>query len=173
MKRDSTIIAVCFLMSTLAQSDVLVEVNATMVAPSCNIHSEHNDSQLTIDFGSMKPEALDNTHINKDFPIHLSGCDFNKNLAIILNPKGTHTLQHHGQTLLATTTAGLGILFNEVTEGAVHVLDINKLQRIHPKKISATEYRADLQARLISTIPSERLAVGKFTSAMTILVTYD
>ncbi|MDE5308402.1 hypothetical protein PY546_20855 [Providencia stuartii] len=50
---------------------------------------------------------------------------------------------------------------------------MNKLQRINPQRLSATEYQTDLQARLVNRIPAEQLAAGKFTSAMTILVAYD
>lgn len=80
---------------------------------------------------------------------------------------------HNGQLLLATTIEGLGINFNEITQGVVRPLDINSVQSNHPAQITTAEYRADLQAQLVGTIPVGQLSAGKFTSSMTVLVTYE
>lgn len=173
MKQHKTLITVLMLFGSLVHADVLVEVSATMVAPSCNIHSEHHGSTLKIDFGTVKFDELNSASHHRAFAIQLSGCDFNKDLAIMLAPKGNNTFIHNGQTVLATSISGLGISFNEVIDGGVRPLAMNKLQRINPQRLSATEYQTDLQARLVNRIPAEQLAAGKFTSAMTILVAYD
>ncbi|EMI5491613.1 type 1 fimbrial protein [Providencia stuartii] len=173
MKRYSIITTILLLFASSAVSDILVEVNATMITPVCDIRSENNSSPLVIDFGTVNSDNLDGNTVDREFPIYISGCDFNKKLAITLNTNGSNTLMHNGQLLLATTIEGLGIHFKEITQGVVRPFDVNSVQAIHPVQITATEYRADLQAQLVGTIPAEQLSDGQFTSSMTILMTYE
>ncbi|WP_300004074.1 fimbrial protein [uncultured Cedecea sp.] len=156
-----------------SHADVFIEVTATMVSPACNIRSENSESPLKIGFGTLNPENLNTTSSAKDFSIYISGCDFSKALAIVLNPKGGSTLLYNGKNILATSTDGLGIDFKEVTGGTVRALEVSKKQRIYPEQVDATLYRMDLQAQLVSAEPVNQLELGKFTSIVTFSVTYN
>ncbi len=156
-----------------SHADVLVDITATMVDPACNIRSENSSSPLKISFGTLNPEALSKSTAIKDFSLYISGCNFSKSLAIVLNPKGGGTLLYNGKNILATTTGGLGIDFKEVTGGTVRALEVSKKQLIYPEQIDATLYRMDLQAQLVSAVPINQLELGKFTSTVTLSVTYN
>lgn len=156
-----------------SSADVLVEVTATMVDPACNIRSENSSSPLKIGFGALNPEALNKSAAVKDFSLYISGCNFNNSLAIVLNPKGGSTLLYNGKNILATSTDGLGIDFKEVTGGTVRALEMSKKQRIYPERVDATLYRMDLQAQLVNAVPINQLELGKFTSTVTLAVTYN
>lgn len=167
-------LGVFLLLATLeGYADVLIDVTATMVAPVCNIRSENSSSPLKIGFGILNPETLNELTGVKNFSLYLSDCDFSKSLAIMLNPKGGGTVLYNGKNILATSTNGLGIDFKEVTGGTVRALEVNKKQRIYPKQINATLYRMDLQAQLVSAVPINQLKLGKFTSTVTLSVTYN
>lgn len=173
MKQHFIIGLILLLGSSSALSDIFVEVNATMLTPVCDIRSENYSSPLVIDFGTVNSEQLNGNTVDRDFPIYLSGCDFNKSIAITLNTRDGNTLMHNGQALLATTIKGLGIQFNETTEGTIRFLDVNAIEAIHPIQVNATEYRTDIQAQLVGTIPADELSSGRFTSSMTVLVMYE
>ncbi len=156
-----------------SHADVLVDITATMVDPACNIRSENSSSPLKISFGTLNPEALSKSTAIKDFSLYISGCNFSKSLAIVLNPKEGNTLLYNGKKILATSTVGLGIDFKEVTSGTVRALEVNKTQRIYPERVDATLYRMDLQAQLVNAVPISQLELGKFTSTITFSVTYN
>ncbi len=156
----------------IGQADVFVEVTATMIPPTCNIRSEDNSSPLKVSFGTHNIDNLDTLVVNKDFPLYITGCDFSRELAVILNPKGYSTFIYNGRLILATSTEGLGVNINDVTGGTVRALEVNQIQRIYPEKIDTAEYRVDLQAQLVNTLPVNQLVAGPFTSTMMILVTY-
>lgn len=156
-----------------SHADVLVDITATIVDPACNIRSENSSSPLKIGFGTLNPESLNKSAVVKDFSLYISDCNFSKSLAIVLNPKGGNTLLYNGKNILATSTGGLGIDFKEVTGGTVRALEVNKTQRIYPERIDATLYRMDLQAQLVSAVPITLLELGKFTSTITLSVTYN
>lgn len=158
--------------SLFCHGDVLINVSATMISPACNIRSENNSSPLKINFNTLNPEELNTSISTRNFPVYITGCDFSKNLAIILNPKGTNTLLYNGKKILATNIDGLGIKFNEITGGTTRSLEMNQTQRIYPERINSALYRMDLQAQLVNSIPITQLQLGKFTSSVTIAVTY-
>ncbi|MEQ4672509.1 type 1 fimbrial protein, partial [Providencia manganoxydans] len=83
------------------------------------------------------------------------------------------TLLYNGKNILATSTDGLGIDFKEVTGGTVRPLEMSKKQRIYPERVDETLYRMDLQAQLVNAVPINQLAPGKFTSTVTLSVTYN
>lgn len=164
----------CLLIIPLgSHADVLVEVSATMVDPTCNIRTENSSSPLKIGFGTLNPEDLNKSTAVKDFSLYISDCNFSNRLAIVLNPKGGNTLVYNGKNILATSTEGLGIDFKEMTGGTVRELEVSKKQRIYPVRIDATLYRIDLQAQLVSAVPVNQLEQGKFTSTVTLSVTYN
>lgn len=156
-----------------SHADVLLDVTATMVDPACNLRSENSSSPLKIGFGTLNPEALNKSDTVKDFSLYISDCNFNNSLAIMLSPKGGNTLIYKGKNILATSADGLGIDFKEVTGGTVRELEVSKKQRIYPIRVDATLYRMDLQAHLVNTVPINQLGLGKFTSAVTLSVTYN
>lgn len=156
-----------------SHADVLIDVTATMVDPACSIRSEDSSSPLKIGFGTLNPEALNKSTAVKDFSLYISGCNFSNNLAIVLNPKGGGTLLYNGNNILATSTKGLGIDFKEVTGGTIRALEMSKTQRIYPERVNTTLYRMDLQAQLVSAVPTNQLEPGKFTSTVTLSVTYN
>ncbi|EKT55338.1 fimbrial protein [Providencia burhodogranariea] len=162
-----------FLLQPLfSYADVLLDVTATMIEPTCDIRSENNSSPLKISFGTLNIDDVNKSKAVNNFPLYITGCNLNKNLAIILSPKGMGTLLYNGKKILATSISGLGIDFNEVTGGNVRSLDVSKKQRIYPENISSSQSKIDLQAKLVSTVPVNQLEAGKFTSTMTIAVTY-
>ncbi|AUU36344.1 MULTISPECIES: fimbrial protein [Proteus] len=156
-----------------SSADVLVEVTASMVDPACNIRSENSSSPLKIGFGTLNPESLSKSTAVKDFSLYISGCNFNNSLAIMLNPKGRSTLLYNGKNILATSIDGLGIDFKEVTGGTVRALEMSKKQQIYPERVNSTLYRMDLQAQLVNAVPINQLTLGKFTSTVTLAVTYN
>ncbi|AFH94312.1 MULTISPECIES: fimbrial protein [Providencia] len=155
-----------------SHADVLVDVTATMVDPACNIRSENSSSPLKIGFGTLNPNSLNTSAAVNDFSLYITGCNFNNTLAIVLSPKGGSSVLYNGKNILATSINGLGIDFKEVTGGTVRALEVSKKQRIYPERVDATLYRMDLQAQLVSTVPINQLALGKFTSTVTLSVTY-
>ncbi|HBO22403.1 MAG TPA: fimbrial protein [Providencia sp.] len=156
-----------------SHADVLVDVTATMVVPACNIRSENSSSPLKIGFNRVNLENLNNTEVVKDFSLYISGCNFSNELAILLNPKEGSTLLYNGKNILATSTKGLGIDFKDITGETVRPLEMGKKQRIYPERIEATLYRMSIQAQLVSAIPVNQLEQGKFTSTVTLSVTYN
>lgn len=162
------------LASSLSQADVLIDVTATMVEPACNIRSENSSSPLNINFGTLNIDKLNTPDSVKGFSLYLTGCNFSKTLAIVLNPKGSSTLDYNGKNILSTNTEGLGIDFNDATGGgAARSLEVSQKQRIDPERINDTEYRMDIQAQLVSAIEPSELKPGKFTATVSILVTYE
>ncbi|OAT38671.1 fimbrial protein [Proteus myxofaciens] len=155
-----------------SHADVLIDVTATMVEPVCNVRSENSSSPLKIGFNSVNIASLSQSAIVKDFSLYISDCNFNNTLAVMMTSKSGSTLLYNGKNILATSTDGLGIDFNEVTGGTVRPLEMNKNQRIYPERVDETLYRLDLQAQLVSTLPINELALGKFTSTVTFSVTY-
>lgn len=176
MKLNNQIRHYCYsllvLIPLISQADIEVNVTATMVDPICDLRSQDNSSPLKINFGVLKTEALNTVDATQDFSLYISGCNFNRTLAISLNPKGTNSLPYEGKNILATSIDGLGIEFAETTGDSNSVLEIGKTQQIYPARVEDTKYRIDLQAKLVSAVPLEKLEVGKLTSAVTFSVTY-
>lgn len=163
-----------FLLSPICgYSDVLINVSATMIAPACDIRSENSSSPLEIGFNTVNTASLDSEPQIKNFSLYISGCEFNRDLAIVMNPKGHKSILHDGKNILSTSIEGLGIDFKEVTGGAVRELEMDKKQRIYPERLDSSNYRVDLQAQLVSAIPLEELKPGRFSSSMTLSVTYN
>lgn len=161
------------LLTSMGQADVLVDVTATMISPACDIRSEDSSSPLKISFGIIKIDNLSDLSVMQNFPLYISGCHINKDLAIMLEPKNDGSLVYNGKAILATSTDGLGIDISDITGGKVRSLNVGIKQLVYPEKIDATQYRMDLQAQLVNTVPVSQLAVGKFTSSMMVLVTYN
>lgn len=156
----------------ISQADIEINVMATMVDPICNLSSQDDSSPLNINFGTVKTETLNKVEAAQNFSLYISGCNFNRTLAISLNPKGTNSLPYEGKNILATSIDGLGIDFAETTGDVNRALEIGKTQQIYPERIDNTKYRIDLQAKLVSAVPIEQLELGQFTSAVTFSVTY-
>ncbi|MGJ3355718.1 fimbrial protein [Providencia sp. Je.9.19] len=161
------------LLTSMGQADVLVDITATMISPACDIRSEDSSSPLKISFGIIKIDNLSDLSVMQNFPLYISGCHINKDLAIMLEPKNDGSLVYNGKAILATSTDGLGIDISDITGGKVRSLNVGIKQLVYPEKIDATQYRMDLQAQLVNTVPVSQLAVGKFTSTMMVLVTYN
>lgn len=155
-----------------SQADIEVNVTATMVDPICDLRGENNNSPLKINFGTVKTETLNKADAAQDFSLYISGCNFNRTLAIVLDPKGTNSLPYEGKNILATSIDGLGIDFAETTGDVNRPLETGKTQQIYPERINDTKYRIDLQAKLVSAMPIDQLELGQFTSAVTFSVTY-
>ncbi|MDR2225286.1 MAG: type 1 fimbrial protein [Providencia sp.] len=153
-------------------SDVLINVTSTMVDPACNIRSENGESSISINFGTLNVDVINKDNKNAEFSLYISDCNFNKNLSIIINPKGTETINYEGKKILATNISGLGIDFSEVTGGGSRYLEMNKAQIVHPERLNDTEYRVDLKTKLVSIIPTENLELGVFFSVVTITINY-
>lgn len=154
-------------------ADVIMEVTASMVAPACNVRSEDSASPLKIDFGIVNVKSLGSSGFFKVFPLYISGCNSIDNLSLIINPKGSGTLSYNGRRISGTNIDGLGVDLKEITGGIIRDININKKEHINPVKIDPSLYRIDLQAQLVNTIPAEKLKLGKFTSIITLSVTYD
>lgn len=153
-------------------ADVLIDVTATMVDPACNIRSENSASPLNINFKTLNPESLGKPEASQSFSLYITGCNFTKTLGIVLNSKGVSVLPYQGKNILATTTAGLGIDLQETTGGKSRPLEMGKNQRIYPERLNDNEYRMELLAQLVNTVPVTQLEMGKFSSVVTIAVTY-
>lgn len=176
INRLTTYLWCLLLLASMGQADVLVDVTATMISPACDIRSEDSSSPLKISFGIIKIDNLSDLSVMsvmQNFPLYISGCHINKDLAIMLESKNDGSLVYNGKTILATSTDGLGINISDVTGGNVRPLNVGIKQLVYPEKIDATQYRMDLQAQLVNTVPVSQLAVGKFTSTMMVLVTYN
>lgn len=161
------------LMPLFSQADVLVNVSATMVTPACNIRSENSSAPLNINFDLVNVDELGSEKASETFSLYLSDCDFNRNLAILLSPKGLGALSYNGKKVAATSLYGLGIDFNDITGGGERSLNVEQTQRITPEQVTVSEARIDLQARLVNAVPINQLESGRFTSTVTISVTYD
>ncbi|EEG83316.1 fimbrial protein [Proteus sp. G2665] len=156
----------------LSVADVLVEVSATMVTPACDIRSEDSSAPLKINFGTLNVDELYQSEVNHDFTLYLTGCDFNKTLALLLTPKGSSTLEYNGKKILGTSISGLGIDFKDITGGSIRPLDVGQTQRISPESVDAMQSRLNLRAQLVSAVPKSKLTLGAFSSTLTIAVTY-
>lgn len=157
---------------TISNADVLIDVTATMVDPACNIRSEDSASPLNISFGTLNPESIGKPEASRSFSLYITECNFMKTLGIVLNPKGVSALPYQGKNILATNITGLGIDFQETTGGKSRPLEMGKNQRIYPERLNENEYRMELLAQLVSTVPVAQLETGKFSSTVTIVVTY-
>ncbi|ENU1226037.1 MULTISPECIES: fimbrial protein [Providencia] len=164
----------CFLcFSFIAKSDVLIDVSATLVDPACHLRSEDNSTPLKIHFGVINiPHNSDDISQSHTFPLYLTGCNWNKALGIMINPKNSNTMVYQGKNILSTDTDGLGININNITGGVAHPLEVNQIQQIFPEQIDATLQRIILQADLVSTLPASQLRAGKFSAIAMISVTY-
>lgn len=154
-------------------ADVIVNVSAEMIAPVCDIRSNNNSAPLKINFGTQDTGSINKGISVQNFPLYLSNCDFNKNMAIMLISNTGKTINYNGKAVLETSINKLAINFNDITSGGVKSLPVGQSQRIIPEKVTANEYRIDLQADLVSPIPPETLALGKFTASMTVQIVYD
>jgi type 1 fimbria pilin len=156
----------------IASADVLVDVTATMVAPACNIHSENTNTPLLIDFGTLNVELLEQSPPTKQFSLYITDCDLTKTFATVLEPKNMNTIIYEGRYILGTSTAGLGIDFNEVTNGIDNLLEFHKKMQIYPEKLNETTSKIDLQTKLVSIVPIDMLTLGEYTSSMIISIIY-
>ncbi|MEG0280254.1 MAG: fimbrial protein [Morganella sp. (in: enterobacteria)] len=154
-------------------ADVVINVTAEMMTPACDIRSNNNSAPLNISFGSQNIDVVNKSTVFREFPLYLSNCDFRKNMAIVLTPNTGKSIDYNGKPVLETSISNLGINFNDITGGTVKSLEVGQSKRITPEKVNDTEYRIDLQADLVSIIPPEKLAPGKFTASMTVQIVYD
>ena len=133
----------CFLfLPFMSKSDVLIDVSATLVDPACHLRSEDNSTPLKINFGVINiPHNSDDISQSHIFPLYLTGCNWNKSLGIMINPKNSNTMVYQGKSILSTSTDGLGININNITGGVAHPLEVNQIQQIFPEQIDATLQR--------------------------------
>lgn len=162
----------CLFNATVTHADVLIDVTATMVDPACNIRSEDSSSPLNVNFRALNPEMVGKPASSQSFSLYITECNFTKTLGVVLNPKGVSSLPYQGKNILATSTEGLGIDLQETTGGKSRPLEVGKNQRIYPERLNDSEYRMDILAQLVNTIPTAELKKGKFSSTVTIAITY-
>lgn len=164
----------CFLFfSLISKADVLIDVSATLVDPACDIRSEDNSAPLKINFGVINlPTHSGDLAQPYEFPLYLTGCNWNKALGIMINPKGGNTLVYQGKNILATSTDGLGINISDITGGVSNPLRVNQIQQVFPELIDASLQRINLQAELVNVVPVSQLNTGKFNAIAMISVTY-
>lgn len=160
--------------SSIGMADVLIDVTASMVDPACDIRGENQQSTLKIDFGTIELSS-GAAHLAPPyaFPIYLVGCNATRSLSILLDSKNSDVLDHQGQKILSTSTEGLGVQIDDMTDGAIRILEMNKTTPIFPKPMGDASQRVDLQATLVNTIPINQLVAGKFTATLMMLVTYN
>lgn len=154
-------------------ADVIINVSADMVEPICDTRSNDSSAPLKINFGPQNIAALNKATAVQQFPLYLSNCNFNKNLAIMITPNTGKSLVYNGKKVLETSIANLGISFNDMTGGTAKSLSVGEALRLTPVKVSDTEYRIDLQADLVTPVEPEKLALGKFTASAVVQVVYD
>ncbi|WP_336844424.1 fimbrial protein [Providencia rettgeri] len=170
---SSKLILCVLFISFMSKSDVLIDVSATLVDPACQLRSEDNSTPLKINFGVINiPINSDDVSQSHTFPLYLTGCNWNKALGIMINPKNSNTMVYQGKTILSASTDGLGININNLTGGVAHPLEVNQIQQIFPEQIDATLQRIILQAELVNTLPANQLSAGKFSAIAMISVTY-
>lgn len=153
-------------------ADVLIDVTAIIFDPPCNIRSENNTSPLSIHFGTLNTESVGKTEASQSFSLYITECNFTKTLGVELNPKGGSSLPYQGKNILATSTEGLGIYLQETTGGTSRPLEMGKNQRIYPERLDDNQYRMDILAQLVNTVPTTELKKGKFSSTVTMAITY-
>ncbi len=166
-----TLCSLSLLFASISHSDVLINVSATMINPACVVSSIDGSSPLQIGFGNVNLDTFDKQTSEETFSINIDNCDLRKALVILLSPKKEGTLLYEGKNVLATTTDGLGIKIDDITSGK-RPLEMGLTQRIYPR-VSGNRGMIDLQAQLVRTVAAEKLELGRFTSAMTVLVTYN
>lgn len=166
-------LSMIFLIPSWSQADILIEVSATLLEPTCNIRSENNNSPLKINFGTLNPELISTTEVIRDFSIYIFGCNIDRNLDIVINPKVNGSIVYKGINILGTNISGLGIDLKQTNAGTIRDLEVNKRQRIYPTKLSTSETRLDLRAQLVSAVPINELDLGRFGTSATFTVTYN
>lgn len=157
---------------TFSYADVLIDVTATIFDPPCNIRSENSTSPLSVNFGALDTGSVGKAEASQSFSLYITDCNFTKTLGVELNPKGVSSLPYQGKNILATSTEGLGIDLQETTGGTSRPLEIGKNQRIYPERLDDNQYRMDILAQLVNTIPTAELKKGKFSSTVTMAITY-
>ncbi len=156
-----------FWVSTTMQADILISLEATLVRPACVITNENGDKELYINFPNVAIERL--TEEKATFGILIKQCDLRKNLQIYLSPKEGSTLNINNETVLSTTTKGLGIRISE--ENKSSAIDLLKWQQIYPKIVGDTA-RITLQSQLATDQNPQSLEAGPFSAALSVMIDY-
>ncbi|HGN1920476.1 fimbrial protein [Providencia rettgeri] len=153
--------------STITQSDILINLEATLVRPACVITNENGDNELYINFSPVPVDRL-TTEI-KTFGILIKQCDLSKNLQIYLSPKEGSTFNLDNETVLETSITGLGIRFSE--ENKSTAINLLTWERIYPQ-INGDTGRISLQSQLVTNQVPEVLEPGPFRAALSVMIDY-
>lgn len=153
--------------STTIHADVLISLEATLVRPACIITNENGDKEFYINFPNVSLERL--TENKASFGILIKQCELNKNLQIYLSPKEGSTININNETVLSTTTKGLGIRISE--ENKSRPIDLLKWQQIYPQVIGNTGH-ITLQSQLVTNQLPESLEAGPFSAALSVMIDY-
>ncbi|MPW45426.1 fimbrial protein [Acinetobacter guerrae] len=161
-----------FIPACTTHADVLVNVTAQMISPACVLYSADQTSPLKLDFGNVQLKSVGEADSSKNFSLIIEGCDFAKDLSIVLSPKSSGVLLYNGRNILATTIDGLGIDLSVMNNNTIQALEVSKKQKITPTAIDGSKYGIQLKADLVSSVPLDQLKAGPFSSSVTITVTY-
>ncbi len=167
MNLPRTLALSCVLLSTVSQADVHINLEATLVRPSCIITDENGKKELFVNFHNV---ALDRLKEEKQsFGILIKQCDLRKNLKVYLSPKEGNTLNINNETVLATSINGLGIRFTQLNQSSA--LNLYKWENITPI-VSGNTGKVTLQSQLVTNQAVETLEVGPFSAALSVMIDY-
>lgn len=157
----------CVLLSPVLQADVHINLEATLIRPSCVITDENGKKELFINFHSVSLDRLKEE--KQSFGILIKQCDLRKNLQVYLSPKEGSTLNINNETVLATSIDGLGIRFSQLNQSSA--LNLHKWERITPT-VSGNIGKVTLQSQLVTDRVAETLNVGPFSAALSVMIDY-
>ncbi len=155
------------LLSANLRADVHINIEATLVRPSCVITDENGEKELFVNFHNV---ALDKLKEEKQtFGILIKQCDLKKNLQVYLAPKEGGTLNIDNETVLATSIDGLGIRFSQLNQSSA--LNLHKWEKIAPT-VSGDTGKVTIQSQLVTNQAVEPLDAGPFSAALSVMIDY-
>lgn len=86
-----------------------------------------------------------------------------------LSPKEGNTLTINNETVLATSTEGLGIRFSE--ENSTNALNLYNWTTINPTIVNGTG-KLKIQSQLVTNKSAEDLTSGPFKAAVSLMIDY-
>ncbi|WP_413495900.1 fimbrial protein [Morganella psychrotolerans] len=150
-----------------ATADIHITLEATLIRQPCTLTAEDGKNTLAINFQDVEINKF--SQAKKDFNILIKKCDLKKNFKIYLLPKDGGTLNINNETVLATSTEGLGIRFSQ--KNKTSAVNLQQWEAISPAIIGSSA-KFTLQSQLVTQKPVEELEDGPFKAALSVMVDY-
>ncbi|EPQ5229927.1 fimbrial protein [Providencia stuartii] len=167
MKILKLVIILLFITSNHLKADVLLTLEANLIRPACSVSVGHGSNALNINFFDVERELL--SEGKKSFEIAIDSCDLKKNLGIYLSPKEGSILTVNNETVLETSTRGLGIRFTQENNDAA--INLQMWEPIFPT-IRGRIALLQLHSQLVTSQAIETLKAGPFNASLSIMVDY-